>query len=91
MSTISNNEILRRVERLEVGIENIKEEIDGLEGYKKTSIELKTQYANLERMLLEIRADVKNLQAKPANYWDSIIIVLITSTITYFLTKILGG
>ena len=79
---ITNNEILHRVERLEVDVENIKEEIKTLEDYKETSIALKTQYSNIERMLLEVRDDVKTLQAKPVKYWDNVIIVILTALIT---------
>lgn len=79
-----------RINRLEVEVQELRKDVNELEETKQTSTELKIQYKNIEKMLQEVRTDVKSLQAKPSKYWDNIIIALVAGGIGFIISKIFG-
>ena len=80
-----------RIEKLELEVEALKEEINTLDNLKETSLILKTQYQNIIQTLSEVREDVKTLKAKPIKYWDSIILALLAGVVGFIISKVLGG
>ena len=88
--TTEYSRLNERINRLEVEVQELRKDVNELEETKQTSTELKIQYENIEKMLSEVRIDVKNLQAKPTKYWDNIILALIAGGIGFIISKIFG-
>ena len=80
-----------RINRLEVEVEQLKEEINTLDNLKETSITLKTQYAYISNALDELRTDMKLIKSRPAKFWDYALTVIIGTIIGFIITKFLGG
>ena len=82
--------LVMRIEKLELEVEALKEEVNTLDNLRETSVILKTQYQNIIQTLSEVREDVKTLKSKPAKYWESIILALLAGGIGFIISKVFG-
>lgn len=91
------NEIIQNQARMDERINALAEQVSDLKSLTETvqrlALTLERQGAALqstERKVDGVKADVDEIKAKPAKRWDSavgtIIAVVITAIVTYFLT-----
>ena len=91
------NEILQNQARMDERINALSEQVSDLKNLTETvqrlAITLERQGVSLkstERKVDGVKADVDEIKAKPGRRWDSavgtIIAVVITAIVTYFLT-----
>ena len=91
MATSENyQKLTERVNRLEVEIKEVREDVKKLEDLKETSITLKAQYSYIAEVLDEVKNDVKELKEKPTKFIDCTISAILAALATFIVMKFFG-
>ena len=89
MSSV-DNKISERINKLEFKVEDMDKTIEQLKPLMTKQATLEVQYNHILEKLDGIEKTVSDINKRPAKFWDYAICVIISTTIGFILSKMIG-